>query len=113
MTETTHPAVEEPFSPVDFIIAYEGGELFEDDIVEGFQRLVESGLVWQLQGHYARTAVALIEQGLVSLSDAPEPEAEEPEEQEPESHLPEGYANALDPQTEADALAAHLTRIAF
>jgi hypothetical protein len=48
------------------IIAYEDGELDEDGIVELFQHLVDSGLAWQLQGHYGRTAQALIEAGLVT-----------------------------------------------
>ncbi|MDE2101472.1 MAG: hypothetical protein KGL39_29775 [Patescibacteria group bacterium] len=50
---------------VDRIISYESGELSDEETVELFQDLVDSGLVWQLQGHYGRTAVALIEAGLV------------------------------------------------
>lgn len=46
------------------IIAYEAGELSEDEIIELFQELIDSGLAWTLQGHYGRTAVALIEAGL-------------------------------------------------
>jgi len=49
------------------IIAYEQGELDEDETLELFQHLVDSGLAWQLQGHYGRTAAALIEAGLVTL----------------------------------------------
>jgi len=48
---------------LDFIMAYEAGELDFDAIVEGFQGLIDSGLCWSLQGHYGRTAVALIEAG--------------------------------------------------
>lgn len=48
------------------IIAYEEGELDENETIELFQGLVDSGLAWQLQGHYGRTAVALIEAGYVS-----------------------------------------------
>lgn len=48
---------------LDFIIAFENGELDEEEIVEGFQGLIDSGLVWQLQGTYGRTAAALIEAG--------------------------------------------------
>jgi hypothetical protein len=48
------------------IIAYETGELDGEKTVELFQHLVDTGLAWQLQGHYGRTAVALIEAGLVS-----------------------------------------------
>ena len=47
------------------IIAYETGELDEAGIIELFQHLVDTGLAWQLQGHYGRTAVALIEAGVV------------------------------------------------
>ena len=50
---------------VDFIIRFEGGELeSEEELVEGFQQLIDSGIVWQLQGFYGRTAAALIERGL-------------------------------------------------
>lgn len=47
-----------------FIVAYEGGELDDDEIIKGFQSLIDTGLAWQLQGHYGRTAMALIQQGL-------------------------------------------------
>lgn len=49
---------------VNFIMAYEAGELSEEDTIAGFQKGIDSGLVWQLQGHYGRTAKYLIEQGL-------------------------------------------------
>lgn len=54
------------FDRVGAIIAYETGELDGDEVVELFQHLVDTGLAWQLQGHYGRTAMAFIEQGLVS-----------------------------------------------
>lgn len=50
------------------IIAYETGELNHDEIVQLFQNLVDTGLAWSLQGHYGRTAQALIEAGLVNPS---------------------------------------------
>lgn len=50
---------------LDFIMAYEQGDLSDEETLEGFQKLIDSGLVWQLQGHYGRTAQALIEAGLL------------------------------------------------
>lgn len=56
--------VPEPtFDLTGFVIAYEGGELDEAAIIDGFQHLIDSGLAWQLQGHYGRTAKALIDAG--------------------------------------------------
>ena len=45
----------------DFVMAYEMGELDDEAVITGFQDLIDSGLAWQLQGHYGRTAKALIE----------------------------------------------------
>ena len=47
------------------IIEYEAGELDETEILALFQKLVDSGLAWQLQGVYGRTAMRLIDAGLV------------------------------------------------
>lgn len=51
----------------DFILAFEAGELEDDEIIEGFQELINDGIVWQLQGFYGRTAHDLIEAGLCTL----------------------------------------------
>jgi hypothetical protein len=46
------------------IMAYEAGELEEDEVIELFQDLINSGQVWSLQGHYGRTAIDLLRAGL-------------------------------------------------
>ena len=58
---------------LDFIMRYEGGECTEDEIVKGFQALVDSGLAWQLQGSYGRMAAHLINVGLVTVPGSREP----------------------------------------
>jgi hypothetical protein len=50
------------------ILAYENGELDEDDVVVLFQLLVDNGHAWILQGHYGRTAQRLIQSGHVKLN---------------------------------------------
>jgi len=57
---------QKPYDRVNAIIAFEEGELDGDKVVELFQHLVDTGLAWQLQGNYGRTAMALIEAGLIS-----------------------------------------------
>jgi len=49
---------------VDKVIRYESGEMNEDETIQFFQELIDSGLAWSLQGHYGRTASSLIEEGL-------------------------------------------------
>jgi hypothetical protein len=49
------------------ITAYETGELTDTEAVDLFQELVNSGLAWKMQGFYGRTAMGLIDAGLVTL----------------------------------------------
>jgi hypothetical protein len=49
---------------INFIMDYEAGTLDEEQIVEGFQTMIDDGTVWQLQGSYGRMAISLIERGL-------------------------------------------------
>ena len=51
---------------IDDLIAYESGDLDEQSLINFFQKLVDSGMAWSLQGHYGRMAEALIEAGLVT-----------------------------------------------
>tara|TARA_R110000851_G_scaffold224671_1_gene377517 strand:+ start:374 stop:538 length:165 start_codon:yes stop_codon:yes gene_type:complete len=48
------------------IIAYENGEMDEEEVISLFQELVNTGMVWVLQGHYGRTAQALLDAGEIS-----------------------------------------------
>ena len=52
-------------SSIDNIIAYEQGELNDQEVVCLFAELVKSGMAWSLQGSYGRTALAFIEEGWI------------------------------------------------
>ena len=51
---------------LDKMIAWEQGELDDEETAELFQHLVDTGLAWELQGMYGRQAMALIEAGEVA-----------------------------------------------
>jgi hypothetical protein len=53
---------------LDMLMAYEDGTLESDLIPELFQNLVDSGLIFSLQGHYMRVVKDLVEAGLVDLT---------------------------------------------
>lgn len=56
---------------MDKIIDYEMGMLDEAQCLELFAMLVRTGQVWQLQGHYGRTAQALIDNGVLTADGQP------------------------------------------
>ena len=51
---------------VDEINRYEAGEMSYAETAEFFQRLVDSGWAWKLQGHYGRMAHMLIARGAIT-----------------------------------------------
>lgn len=63
--EEPRPNIADTFALTDEIIAYEQGELNEEETLHLFQYLVDTDLAWRLQGHYGRTAYALLQQGLI------------------------------------------------
>ena len=47
------------------IIEFETGQMSEERIIAFFQKLVDTGIAWQLQGSYGRMAARLIEAGTI------------------------------------------------
>ncbi len=50
---------------VDQLIAYEEGQITEDEEIALFQYLIDTGTCWHLSGHYQCVAATLIEAGLI------------------------------------------------
>jgi hypothetical protein len=48
---------------LDAMMAYEAGELSDEDTITFFQEMINDGTVWDLQGSYGRMACALIVDG--------------------------------------------------
>lgn len=53
---------------LDFIIKFESGETDFEEVIEGFQSMIDDGTVWELQGFYGRTAMDLIDSGQCEVS---------------------------------------------
>lgn len=53
-------------SSLDNIIAFENGELDDISTINMFSTLIRTGMAWQLQGFYGRTASALIENNIIN-----------------------------------------------
>jgi len=49
---------------IEKIIDFENGNMTEEETIEFFQGIIDSGLVWDLQGFYGRMANNLIEEGV-------------------------------------------------
>ena len=47
------------------IIAYEDGALNDEETIELFQVLIDTGMIHELQGTYQRVAEYLIDEGLI------------------------------------------------
>lgn len=62
----SHKAIDDT---VNFIMAYESGELDDDEVTAGFQTLLDNGMVWNLQGSYQRMAQALLDAGMIRHHD--------------------------------------------
>jgi len=48
------------------IVEYENGQLDQQQTIQLFQELVDSGMIMKLQGHYGRLAFQLMEAGLIT-----------------------------------------------
>lgn len=53
------------FDVLGFIIDFESGDdMSKEEIIQGFQHLIDTGMAWTLQGFYGRIASELIEKEL-------------------------------------------------
>jgi hypothetical protein len=50
---------------VDQLIAYEEGQITQEEEIALFQLLIDTGTCWQLDGHYQCVGATLIEAGLI------------------------------------------------
>lgn len=62
-TKMREVPMDKPFDVLGFIMDFEGGDIPEERLIDGFQHLIDDGIVWSLQGFYGRTARALINGG--------------------------------------------------
>lgn len=54
------------FSLVGFIMDYEDGNLTDEQVIDGFQKLLDTGAIYHLQGSYYRMAQRLIDEGYIT-----------------------------------------------
>ena len=53
-------------STLDFIMNWEQGTATDNQVIDGFAKLVKSGMAWTLQGIYGRFATSLIDAGYIN-----------------------------------------------
>ena len=64
LCSSCQPLPKSDWDSLGFIMAYEDGELdSEEEMIEGFQKLIDCGLAFSLQGSYGRMAAQLIRTG--------------------------------------------------
>jgi hypothetical protein len=56
--------LQKPFDEFEFIMAFEQGDCTDDELIDGFQHLIDNGHAWTLQGSYGRMAQSLIQAGV-------------------------------------------------
>jgi hypothetical protein len=54
-----------PKDITDKILQFENGEMDDSELIDFFQEITDSGLVWKLQGSYGRLAHHLLEEGRI------------------------------------------------
>ena len=57
---------------VDFIMDFECGEMTQDRMIAGFQKMLESGVLFKMQGFYSRRGKALLDAGLITIPEGKE-----------------------------------------
>lgn len=62
------PKLNDPRCSVDKIMQFEGGDMTDDEVIDFFQGLIDTGLVWSLQGSYQRAAASLIDRGICNAA---------------------------------------------
>lgn len=50
------------------LMKYEQGKMTQEEMLELFSRLIETGMAWTLQGSYGRTARDLIRGGFIDMA---------------------------------------------
>lgn len=57
---------------VDFIMDFECGEMTHDKMIAGFQKMLESGVLFKMQGFYSRRGKELLDAGLITIPEGME-----------------------------------------